>query len=100
MLALTNRLRSSIVAALLGSMLFVLPAPAQCVPDGLGFAPCCGPASVTLPAFPPISQAIQFFCFDSCQPAFAVNYCVDIGTPNPVLVSGTPVCGAYHIRFK
>lgn len=100
MLALTNRLRSSIVAALLGSMFFVLPASAQCMPDGLSFAPCCGQASVTLPAFPPISQAIQFICFDSCQPVLVANYCVDIGTPNSVLISGQPVCGAYHIRFK
>jgi len=100
MLDLTNRIRSMTLAALLGCGAFALPAPAQCMPDGLGFAPCCGGASATLPAFPPISQGIQFFCFDNCQPAFAVNYCVDIGTPSAVVVNGQPVCGAYHIRFK
>jgi hypothetical protein len=100
-LRLTQRVGSTTLALLLGLGAFAPHAPAQCLPDGLGFAPCCGPASVTLPTFPAFSSLpTQFICFDSCQSALNVPYCVDIGQPNPVLISNVPVCGAYHIRFK
>jgi hypothetical protein len=100
MLDRTGQLCSLTLTTLLALALFALPAPAQCLPDGLGAAPCCGPAGVMLPQFPAMSQGIQFICFDGCQPALNVSYCVNIGPPTTIQSGGATVCGAYHIRFK
>jgi hypothetical protein len=86
------------LASLLALALSAPRALAQCGPDGLDGGPCCQPAGVMLPQFPPMSQGVRFICFDNCQTVTNVSYCVNLGQPIPYQAGGAIVCGVYRIR--
>jgi hypothetical protein len=93
----TRSVALSVVLAVAG---LASRAAAQCGVDNLDSLPCCSPLSVTLPVFPPMQQTCRYVCFRDCATAVSPQICVTIGTPQPVIVGGNPVCGVYLINFQ
>jgi len=95
--------RSRILAAFALAATSVLAAPsarAQCGPDNLDGTACCAPATVALPAFPPMQIDSRWLCFTNCNLTQNYGDCAVLGTPFPTASGGQILCSVYDIRFR